>query len=592
MHLIVPRLVIMTALLTALLGLPAAAAPAHAPAPASSAGGDAGDLDVYLAPAMVDVEQQVVIHSTFQLHARPGGAPDGAGQSDDRPATPTGDDGEETDVSDDTAVEAPSSGAGAAGARVPSLPQFAQDEDATGTATDGEDAAEDDATDDDATEEDATEEDAEFACDEDDAAEEETTDDTATEEESLFQQDDDLTEDAEVVADEDAANDESEDTETACDAGVVFTVDYGDASPTEAMQITKAAGQDGSRRAIARHTYTAEGSYTVTVTATPDAGDAVVTTVTVQVGGGHARLSGADRVATAVRISQDTFPEDGSASAVLVARGDAFADALASAPLAVLEDAPVLLTTGQELPDAVVQELTRALEPGGRVTILGGPTAVPPAIEDALDALGYVVERVAGQDRVATALAIAESVVAARGDVDEVLLAAADGFADALPAAAHAAANGGIVLLTDGQQLDARVEALLDDLGDVPVTVMGGEAAVSTEVLDALTARGLPVQRVEGDSRYETAVALAEAAETVSDTVVLATGGDFPDALAGAAHAARSGAPVLLVGDSIPEAVRAHLVANAEVIDRIFVLGGDGAVSPAVLDEALAIIGS
>lgn len=225
---------------------------------------------------------------------------------------------------------------------------------------------------------------------------------------------------------------------------------------------------------------------------------------------------------------------------------------------------------------------------GGRVTILGGAAAMPPEIDGALTALGYVVDRIAGHDRVATALAIAEAVVAARGDVSEVLLGAAGGFADALPAAAHAAAHGGIVLLTDGAELDPRVADLLDRLGDVPVTVVGGEAAIGAAVLDSLAGRGLPVTRVEGPSRFDTAVALAEAAGDVPDTVVLATGSTFPDALSGAGHAAQRGAPVLLVGDSVPDAVRAYLAAHADVIDRIFVLGGEAAVPEDVAEEVEA----
>jgi hypothetical protein len=49
-------------------------------------------------------------------------------------------------------------------------------------------------------------------------------------------------------------------------------------------------------------------------------------------------------------------------------------------------------------------------------------------------------------------------------------------------------------------------------------------------------------------------------------------------------------APVLLVGEDLPEAVRAHLVANAAVIDRIIVPGGAGTVPAAVVEEAAALV--
>jgi len=52
------------------------------------------------------------------------------------------------------------------------------------------------------------------------------------------------------------------------------------------------------------------------------------------------RLAGADRVGTAIAISQATFPAAGSAGAVILARDDDFPDALAGAPLAAKLHAP------------------------------------------------------------------------------------------------------------------------------------------------------------------------------------------------------------------------------------------------------------
>ena len=62
-----------------------------------------------------------------------------------------------------------------------------------------------------------------------------------------------------------------------------------------------------------------------------------------QVGRSGIRLAGVDRVDTAVKISQNSFPANGSANAVVLARGDIFPDALAGAPLAVAKGGPLLL---------------------------------------------------------------------------------------------------------------------------------------------------------------------------------------------------------------------------------------------------------
>src|SRR5580700_7640205 len=81
------------------------------------------------------------------------------------------------------------------------------------------------------------------------------------------------------------------------------------------------------------------------------------------------RVSGADRFLTAVAVSQVSFPTAGSAKAVVLASGDAFADALAGTPLAVQKGGPLLLTPSTGLTPPVVAEITRVLPPGGMVYV-------------------------------------------------------------------------------------------------------------------------------------------------------------------------------------------------------------------------------
>ena len=61
----------------------------------------------------------------------------------------------------------------------------------------------------------------------------------------------------------------------------------------------------------------------------------------------------------------------------------------------------------------------------------------------------------------------------------------------------------------------------------------------------------------------------------------VATGFDYPDALAGGPAAAAAGAPIVLVqGSTIPGSVASYLA--AATLDRIVILGGVAAVSPGV----------
>lgn len=413
--------------------------------------------------------------------------------------------------------------------------------------------------------------------------------------EAEYEADDEDGADENGTSEESETDEEATDGVTASETGATatqFVVNFGDGSGD--MDMT-AAGEDedeDEETAQASHEYAAEGVYTVVVTATPVTGTPVQTSVVVEVGSGSARLAGDDRYGTAERLSREDFPTDNSAPAVLLARSDGFADALASASLAVLEDAPVLLTTGDTVPASVLEEIGRAMVPGGTVYLLGGEAAIPETAADALRAEGYEVVRIAGSDRVETAVAIAEFLLASGVEIDEVVVANGADFPDALSGAAFAAAFDAPVLLTGADTLDSRVADLLGRLdAGTEVLVAGGVAAVSDAVVAELVQLGFEVERISGEDRYETSAEVAERLFPSATAVVLATGSNFPDALAGAAMAGRSGAPVLLVGDTLPDAVRDYLEDRASQITEVYVLGGDLAVSDAVLAEVEAILG-
>lgn len=94
-----------------------------------------------------------------------------------------------------------------------------------------------------------------------------------------------------------------------------------------------------------------------------------------------------------------------------------------------------------------------------------------------------------------------------------------------------------------------------------------------------------------GGDRYATAVAISawRFAPGVP-AVVLASGANFPDALAGGPAAARLGAPILLLppGDDIPAGVATELRRLTPA--RIIVLGGEGVISPVQFTALAAFV--
>lgn len=262
------------------------------------------------------------------------------------------------------------------------------------------------------------------------------------------------------------------------------------------------------------------------------------------------RLAGAERLSTAVAVSRSEFP-DGTGDVVL-ARADDPADALSGAALAASLDAPILLAWPDRLPTESAAELERL--DAERVVVLGGRSALAEEVLDAARRGGRTVERVAGPDRYGTAAAVA-------GRLDEgparVFVANGHRYADALGAAPLSAALRAPLLLVGQDFLpDATARALRDAAPDEVVLAGGGQvvsAGVEQALADACACR---VTRVAGVNRSATSARLADLARTGfgfdPERAVLARGDNVVDALAGAVHAGRTRAPLLLTPGPAP----------------------------------------
>jgi cell wall-associated NlpC family hydrolase len=289
------------------------------------------------------------------------------------------------------------------------------------------------------------------------------------------------------------------------------------------------------------------------------------------------RYAGADRYATAAAVSKANFSP--GVGAVYVASGLSFPDALAAAPRAAADGAPVLLVKPHEVPAVVATELGR-LAPK-KVVVLGGPETVSDAVAASLGAYAPVT-RVAGPDRYSTAAQLASTFPAG---VDVAYIAAGKTFPDALAGAAVAGLGDDPLLLVRGTTLDASVVTALTKLRPGRLVILGDTNSVSAE-LAAQLASYAPVSRVGGKDRFATSALLSAAAfPDGASTVYLATGTNFPDALAGAPVAGRDGGPVLLVTPtSIPGTVATELARLGAT--KVVVLGSELSVSASVAAQA------
>ncbi|MFP3422290.1 cell wall-binding repeat-containing protein, partial [Bacillus sp. SIMBA_161] len=85
------------------------------------------------------------------------------------------------------------------------------------------------------------------------------------------------------------------------------------------------------------------------------------------------------------------------------------------------------------------------------------------------------------------------------------------------------------ILLTRSGGLAAGVAEEIARLGATNAIVLGGTQAVSADVVTELEGRNLEVDRIGGDTRYDTAVAIAAELETDGTEAVVVSGLNFPD---------------------------------------------------------------
>lgn len=322
------------------------------------------------------------------------------------------------------------------------------------------------------------------------------------------------------------------------------------------------------------------------------------------------RLGGTDNIGVSVEVSRFYLSQspDGALETVVLARHDLFADSLASAHLQDRDGARLLLTTSDRLDPRVAEELTRT---NTRIVhILGGPQAISPAIEQELRSRGMEVTRYAGADRVDTATLIAEASRAVNQIHAPVVRAFDDGpgsdptraFIDSLAAGMAVTYYGEPVLLSEKGRLSPRTSQYLEGAAYDSGLVVGGPAALSSQV-DADLARVVAggVRRVSGEDRYATAVALSRDSHRFESEgaydphrIVLADGirpdswaPGFTAPVLSRVHPASSTTLVLSAGNALPEVTRQYLAREGRTAEELVCTAY---VTQAACDEAARIM--
>ena len=192
--------------------------------------------------------------------------------------------------------------------------------------------------------------------------------------------------------------------------------------------------------------------------------------------------------------------------------------------------------------------------------------------------LVYATERIAGQDRVDTALKISQK---GWDSAQTVILCEYSDYADSIASTPYAVSLNAPILLTKGDAIDSRVKTELERLNPQNIVLLGGPSCLKPSIEKELTELSLKWERIGGVDRYETSVKLAK--KLSSDSLILANGDDFPDALSAATFAGIKQIPIVLTSTRLPNSViQYYQETNPK---HLIVIGGESVVPSDVLTK-------
>lgn len=213
-------------------------------------------------------------------------------------------------------------------------------------------------------------------------------------------------------------------------------------------------------------------------------------------------------------------------------------------------------------------------------TVPENPGAIPGTKPGVVEKHGNrYVERVAGKNRVRTAINTSNRFFKKS---KYVIIADSGNYPDALTATVLAHVLDAPILLNNTRYLEDDVAREIVRLGASEVIIVGGHKSISENVKSQLAKFDQnKVQRIWGRDRYVTSSELAYEIERLTGKVnkaIIASGENFPDALATAPLGSKEIAPILLVTRNQMDKKVSKALKDLN-INKVYVAGGQNSVS-------------
>ncbi|MBV7273353.1 cell wall-binding repeat-containing protein [Clostridium sp. PL3] len=291
------------------------------------------------------------------------------------------------------------------------------------------------------------------------------------------------------------------------------------------------------------------------------------------------RLYGADRYKTSISISNDF--SSGTVQNVIVASGKDFPDALSGSVLSKKYNAPILLLNNTlSESNETLDYINNHLNKSGNIYVLGGTGSISDEFINYMKNQGFNnIIRLGGKDRFDTNKFIVNSMNLQKGT--PVVITNGYGFADALSVSSVAAGKGYPILMTGASSLPDETKSILSDIQPNEVYVVGGTGVVSDDIINEVK-KLVPslstdkIVRISGQTRYDTSLEICKYFNIDTDSAVLASGENFPDALSGSALASKLNAPIILTDGQ--DLTNQRVFIDSKNYKNLILLGGVGSI--------------
>ncbi|MCC0722083.1 cell wall-binding repeat-containing protein [Clostridioides sp. ZZV14-6044] len=253
-------------------------------------------------------------------------------------------------------------------------------------------------------------------------------------------------------------------------------------------------------------------------------------------------IQGTDKYETAGIIAD----KQDYTTAVLINSDSTMVDGISASGLAGVNNAAILLTNKDDIPEATLQRLNRVT----KIYVIGGENTISKDVEKMLLMRRMQVIRIDGVDRVDTSYKIAAEIEKIKSSDKTFLVNGFKDEADAVSVASVAYRDGAPILLTK-DIASAEEDTDLDPwfgVSPVPVYAVGGKSTLSDYIVSRYRAT-----RIDGSDRYETNKNVIKKFYNETKEFYVASGDDLVYALVASPMA--KNAPVVLVSDKSDKSI-------------------------------------